>query len=395
MPDELFRSDDVLVRKVGDHGRSCCVVTFDSFTDFRTLDRPGFGEQFLNASGIDAIHVIPRDNDWYQYPEMEQAMACVQATARRYARVVTYGSSMGGYAAIRLAGLAGAQAVLALSPQFSIDPAIVPWEGRWLACSQRFASVWEHTLPFPSVGEAYVVYDAENIDHKHMALLEQRLRFTAIPIPHAGHPVTGYLAEVGLLQQSILALCHRSFEANAFEREARARRRQSAQYLVTLAEGNSPKRRTRRIALMRQAVAIAPTNAAIACRLGLELGMAGQFEESLRMHRRSLDLAPNHPNMLVNCSLSLEHSGDLDAALAVMEDLSIRTDHAAIYQPRLIDLRGRVAARDAPPPVAEMSVGEPAAAPAPAPSNVTRPRRGWLLRWLRARSPKLLRGDSG
>ena len=54
---ELFRSDDLLVRRVGGFGGPICYVTFDSYTDHRTLDRPGFGEHHFRARGIDAREI--------------------------------------------------------------------------------------------------------------------------------------------------------------------------------------------------------------------------------------------------------------------------------------------------------------------------------------------------
>jgi hypothetical protein len=378
MTDELFRSEDLLVRRVAGHGGHCCVVTFESFTDFRTLDRRGFGEPFLNGHGIDAIHVISRDNDWYQYPETAEAMAVIHAATRGYGRVVTYGSSMGGYAAIRLAGLVGAQAVLALSPQYSIDPAVVPWEPRWRPSGERFKDVWESTLAFPALDEAYVVYDPTNWDKKHIVLLQTGFAFHPIAIPRGGHPVTGFLAEIGLLQQAILTLSRGAFDAAEFEREAWARRRQSPQYLVTLAQSSAGGRRVRRQGLLREALRIAPGNANVACQLGLELARAGQFEESLAMHRRSLEIEPGHPYLTWEYSFSLEWSGQLDAALALIAELVARTGEGSPYLPRLAELQSRVAARDAPAPPPPSDLAPPATVPG-------RRTSGWLTRWLAQR----------
>jgi hypothetical protein len=93
-------------------------VTFESYIDNRTLDRPGFGEVFFDANGIDTIHVIPRNNDWYQYPEAEEACRRVRELTASYPHVVAYGQSMGSYGAIRLGGCVGAQVALPISPQF-------------------------------------------------------------------------------------------------------------------------------------------------------------------------------------------------------------------------------------------------------------------------------------
>jgi alpha-beta hydrolase superfamily lysophospholipase len=346
MAEDLFRSNDLLVRRVTECDSAACVVTFDSFTDLRTLDRPGFGETFLREAGIDAVHVLSRDNDWYQYTETLAAMEAVRAVTQGYARVVTYGSSMGGYAAIRLAERAGANAVLALSPQFSINHAIVPWERRWPASSKRFKSVWENTLPFPRIQDAYVAFDPSNEDQRHIDLLAAQFAFQPVPITRGGHPVTGLLAQLGLLQRGIAAVCDGRFDGAAFQREAWQRRKQAPQYLLNLASATPTWRRSRRIALVRAASQMTPLDAGIHCQLGFELGRAGRFEESLASHRHALELAPGHPHLTWVYSFSLEASGDLDGAHALMEALVTGTVGAAIYLPRLRKLRARITWRN-------------------------------------------------
>jgi tetratricopeptide (TPR) repeat protein len=342
MSEELFRSPDLVVRKVGDHGKSCCVITFDSFTDFREVDRSGFGEAFLDGAGVDAIHIIPRENTWYQQPEMLEAMACVHDATREYARVVSYGSSMGGYAALRFAGVAGATAALALSPQYSIDPALVPWEERWLEPGKHFRPVWEGKLPFPALPEAYVAYDPLNVDRKHIALLAQHMRFESIRLEQGGHPVTGFLAETGMLKRLILSICRNDFDRDAFGAEVSARRTLSPQYFITQADGLAWWRYDKRLALIRQAVDLAPDSATSVRRLAIELRYAKRFDEAIAMHQRSLELAPGHPNMMLQYSLTLERSGALKAALSVQEELYAVTNGAIMYQPRLEALRTMV-----------------------------------------------------
>lgn len=122
----IFRSPELLTKDRRRHASTCCVVTFESYTDTRTLDRPGFGEVFFDANGIDAIHIIPRNNDGYQYPEIDKACRRIRELSACYPHVVAYGQKMGGYGAIRLSGRVGAQVALAISPQSSSDPAVAP-----------------------------------------------------------------------------------------------------------------------------------------------------------------------------------------------------------------------------------------------------------------------------
>ena len=91
------------------------------------FDQPGWGEGFLTKRGVSAIYIAEAGIDWFQCPDFFDAMqACRAALGQR--PVTTYGSSMGGYAAILGARALGADRCFALSPQYSIDPEVVPFE---------------------------------------------------------------------------------------------------------------------------------------------------------------------------------------------------------------------------------------------------------------------------
>ena len=169
--EEIYRSADLLVRARTGCDSAFCVVTFDSFTDRRTLDREGFGEAFFASRGVNAIHVLSRDNDWYLLPDIELALAAAAKAAGSFDRVSAYGSSMGAYAAIRLGGLAGATTAIALSPQFSIDPRLVPFEDRWDPDARRLDYEIERRLALKGfVASADIFYDPADRDARHVEL---------------------------------------------------------------------------------------------------------------------------------------------------------------------------------------------------------------------------------
>lgn len=122
MTEILYRSQALEVRRVAAGDGRHQVVTFDSYHEPRGFDRPGFGESFFRSERITAIHVMSHGNDWFQYSEIGDVIAIVREACSGVERLLAYGSSMGGYAALRLGGLIGAQAALALSPQYSLDP---------------------------------------------------------------------------------------------------------------------------------------------------------------------------------------------------------------------------------------------------------------------------------
>ena len=67
---DLYRSATLCVRACPGADGTRWVVTFDNYGADASLDRPGFGEQFLRSRGLSAIVVIGAGNDWYQYPDM-------------------------------------------------------------------------------------------------------------------------------------------------------------------------------------------------------------------------------------------------------------------------------------------------------------------------------------
>ena len=216
--EEIYRSADLLVRARTGYHSSFCVVTFNSFTDRRTLDREGFGEGFFASRGVNAVHVLSRDNDWYLLEDIELALDAAAKATAPFESVSAYGSSMGAYAAIRLGRLAGASAAIALSPQFSIDPRVVPFEDRWAPDARRLNYEIERRLgPKGFVASADVFYDPADRDARHVELYREHIEVRDIRLPDCGHPVTGFLAEVGLCD---MPCCRRRKERSTGRRSS-------------------------------------------------------------------------------------------------------------------------------------------------------------------------------
>lgn len=344
IPQDLFRSTDLLVRHVPAPAarHECCVVTFDSFTDHPTLDRTGFAQNLLHAEGIDAIHVLSRDNHWYQYPETLAALAPVQALTARYPRVVAYGSSMGAYAALRLAGTVGADTVLALSPQFSIAPRRVPWERRWSFHSQHFQDIWESSLPLPAPHPAYVVFDPLDLDRRHVARFAAAMPIIPVPLPGCGHPVTGVLAEMGLLRAALLDVCAGTFDPAVLIAHAAARHGRSAHALLARAQRLSRWQPRRRLALLQQAHTLAPEDPTVLSRLAAALRQQRRHPEALALHRQAQAAAPNNPAFLFSHALTLAAANDRAGALAVAAEITALTGAPGPYATRLHALQARL-----------------------------------------------------
>jgi hypothetical protein len=89
-----------------------------------------WGENFLTRRNVDVLGFMTTGPNWFPAAEMIKAVSAVQAARGSlipdtYGRVLAYGSSMGGYAALKYGKTLGAHAALAICPHFSIDPADV------------------------------------------------------------------------------------------------------------------------------------------------------------------------------------------------------------------------------------------------------------------------------
>jgi hypothetical protein len=196
-------------------------------------DKPGFGQEFLLKSGFDVVTVQKRKELWYQDLPVETFRAAVAPVARDYARVVTYGVSMGGFAALLFAGSLDACA-LALSPRVSILPHLPPTEAAPRRGTVPLLHIHLKDAP-RGRGTMLVIYDPwTRLDQFYLdqevlpAFPEARI----VPVPWAGHPVSRALGEMGLLPSLVRGfVAHGVVPARHFERPHRAR---SAVYLANL-----------------------------------------------------------------------------------------------------------------------------------------------------------------
>jgi len=310
---------------------SYVVVTFDSYHEPAGVDRPGFGETFFRTEGITAIHVMSYRNDWFQYAEIVEILRTIGAACAGAERLLAYGSSMGGYAALRFADAIGAHAALALSPQFSLDPRKVPFETRWAPDRRRirFLPTLDGViLPGP---ERIFAYDsALEADRRHAELLTAAAPMTAIALPHAGHPVGGFLNDIKLLRPLVLTALDGSFDAARFRRAAHARRTGSAHWLAHLAERQPAWRGALGVALARRAADMAPDHPALHDALARRLAAVGRFPEAIEAHQRAIAIEPI-VDYLWGLSKTLFAAGDTAGALVIAERMQRIAPHGAGY----------------------------------------------------------------
>jgi hypothetical protein len=205
----LYRSEDLLVVGVLPFTSRSTVITFTAWSEEPSLDKAGFGETFLTKYGFDAVHVICRDNQWYQYADIRAALDAAAARTALYRNRVAMGWSMGAYAAINFSEDLGVSRVIAVSPQFSVDPIKVDFETRWRR--ERAAITFRQDLIDSHTGdgaEVCVIYDdLHSLDRRHVELIRNHLpNLRELRLPGSGHPAGSVLLTLGILSTSVVRL---------------------------------------------------------------------------------------------------------------------------------------------------------------------------------------------
>ena len=233
MRNTLFKSDNLHVFSSGKEAASgsLLVCGFQNRASSPALDAPGFGEDFLVKEAIDGLFFNCATNAWWQYPELPEALDTALRYASAFERTVCYGSSMGGYAAMRFADAIGASRVIAAAPQFSPRRSVVPRETRYEADVETVEFLHEATL-LPSLEiDRYVIYDPLlSADKDHVDRYEAISSLTRVPMPCAGHPPLALLASQGQIRAVVLSLLRDAFNVQTFSREQRSLRRQTYRY---------------------------------------------------------------------------------------------------------------------------------------------------------------------
>lgn len=347
-----IRAEDCTIP--GDH--STVVVTFP-YASGKPGFRPPFGREFLASRAISAIPVTVSWSHWFQIPEMDEAMAAVRDITRRFDRVVTYGQSMGGYGALIASKAVGANAILSLAPQYSLDRAKAPWETRWPEMHARILAHGGYQRDDMAAlaatdADLFLAYDPHTIDAPHVAAAARHFRNVhPLAVPFCGHRLAEFLKEARLLS----ALATSVFAGDTFawpswRGQIRASRRTVTQWWANVASAahrhpelvkeavrradalGADQRtlaimarallkaglRTEALALLSRLAAENPSDAGTRLYLGKVLTRCGRYHLALAEFRATLDLTPHSADAELGIAECLARLADPEGARNAM-----------------------------------------------------------------------------
>lgn len=193
-----FENPGYFVRSLIPNAPSDVIIV--SFTGVGAVERDNgsfFGEPLAKALNIPFIGLVARTESWYLEDGIDDALSAsrdvtnrVQAASPAPLKVIGYGVSMGGYAAVKYSRTLDFDAIIALAPILSID---FDETGRENFCSDFFQPYMKGMAPKNDevVVPCYLFYDPYNKSDKIEAdaYCDAITSAKRVPVPFASHMV--------------------------------------------------------------------------------------------------------------------------------------------------------------------------------------------------------------
>jgi hypothetical protein len=241
LPDEIthqaqliYEDDHIVVVWHAGHSPELLIT----FGDLITLaeGRHFYGETPIRKLGLNCIGFMAKRPNWFPMSSVVESIVKLGPILESFAERITYGASMGGYAALKYSALCGATHAIALCPQWSLDEAecdgFSPGWSEWFEPSMRGMGV----RPTDLSGQAYVFFDPwEARDKAHarqIGIASPSARFIWVPLVE--HHVAPVMAGTAALR-SLIDAC-RLNDAQALRRLSRHQRRANWFYQQKIAE---------------------------------------------------------------------------------------------------------------------------------------------------------------
>ncbi|MFL9595354.1 hypothetical protein [Aeromonas veronii] len=146
----------------------------------------GFAENMLNSASINNFCFISKWNHWWELPSFYNAIEKIKKDSLylNSKRISLYGSSMGGYGALKSCNILESDYILAIAPQVDIFSSI---ESRWRPYISRLRPIGDFPVIETSIykGRIDIVYDPLEPDRKHVDITSTKVN--KIKAPGTGH----------------------------------------------------------------------------------------------------------------------------------------------------------------------------------------------------------------
>jgi hypothetical protein len=287
---------NIIIKSIGlvvehfEHENPNHKILFITFTNYgnKNTAGAGFGGDFLLKEGFDVIAIKSSNDAWYSELDLELTTEIEKSIIKnkeKYSRVIAYGSSMGGYGAIKFSKIFQVDDVIAISPQSNI------WlrdETRWVDSKSKLEETSQlKKCDFSATVNYQVIYDprhrldAKQVDNLRDVALDSKL--TLLKLPYSGHPSGFFLSEVNLLKSWIWQI---AAGEPIDPYVAKVRRKISAHFWIGIADALVNRKRTHlAVRAANEAIKLNPSEQSIIVRHERILNLSKRINEVSNLHK--------------------------------------------------------------------------------------------------------------
>lgn len=214
------------------------LVTFEHGRDDMAGFTPPRFPAYATRLGMAILSVQTARRDWYISPRTQYLVDALRDLTADHDEVFVTGFSMGGYAALAFSAACHATRLMVVSPQYSIDPKVAPFDHPRHVKFRRIGL----EMPLPhQIGDINVpggiIYDPTiTVDRAHAYLALQHFhRLEAVPLPYGGHPATSPMQDHGSVGTMASSFAQGLANASVVREMHRAARRKSTRYRLNIA----------------------------------------------------------------------------------------------------------------------------------------------------------------
>jgi hypothetical protein len=172
---------------------------------------------------------------WYRSLVFTEFMLSLGKAVKKFPEKLGYGSSMGGYGASAFSDVLHLERVLLLNPISTLNPALVPWETRFMS----FLNLnWNDDFNDGAATncKGYVVYDPiHDLDKKHV---QRYSHLTHLKIFGVGHGMPIHLLKMGILNRLLTDFIKNNIDTTWFFKKSRKRKMYKGYYEWLLSREN-------------------------------------------------------------------------------------------------------------------------------------------------------------
>lgn len=163
------------------------LVTFNG-RGFRADGERIWAQPVIEKLDLNAVGFVTKESNWFPEADFTAALAAARPFLARFDERIGYGYSQGGYAAIKASRPLGLTRTIAVSPQWSIDPADIiddRYNRFFDAQTNRAMAITGDDAPSALI----LLYDAAlAIDHEHVShILAAAQDATVVRVPFTSH----------------------------------------------------------------------------------------------------------------------------------------------------------------------------------------------------------------